>query len=116
MLWKQCNTVVHHVLAFNADDFAQLAAELPACVSADLENALTLEGRVLRYDADSRTAYCLERLSPTLSAWRWDGIDSYDIAASLLSMLVMPDHPIDEATAIDAYERAKAPGLERPRP
>jgi hypothetical protein len=105
MLRRQCNAVVRHYLA-DDHDMDELRTELPTVVTHDLKNALELEGRVLRYDAQSRTAYCLERLSPTISIWIWEDVEAYAKAANLLSRLVGPDDPIDETTAKEAYVRA----------
>jgi hypothetical protein len=102
---KQCNAVVRHYLA-ESDDMDELKAEFPATVTHGLEIALEREGRVLRYDASRRTAYSLERLSPTISIWAWEDVEAYDEAANLLSQLVKFDDPIDETTATDAYVQA----------
>ena len=103
---KQCNAVVQHYLAESQDDFKEVIAELPAIACQDLEEALNLEGRVLRYDAPSQRAFCMERLSPTLSIWIWQGVQTYEEAARLLTRLVDSDEPLGEMVASAAYVQA----------
>ena len=104
MLRKQFNAVVSYLLAIGGEEIQAATEDLPSTVRNGLERALQLEGQVLRYDLDTKRAFCLEKKGPALNMWQWNDVRSYDEAAALLEILVITDdQPLNLESANRIY-------------
>ncbi len=97
------NNAVRYQLVTDPTEIDQAIAVLPSLVTDGLTEELSAGNEAHRYHLDSKRAYYFQRDGDNLHIWIWNEVDSYEEAASLLTLIVNLSCQLTEERAHEIY-------------